>query len=296
MGLTTVGASNSDAFGNAALAHMTSGNANLAIGNNTLFFETIGQQNTAVGIQALSNQISENYNTAVGCIAGQNMTSGDANTFVGCGSGSTQLAYNGAVLIGYNADNVYNDLTDTIAIGTGATVNASYTAVIGASGINVGLGGVQPRHSLCFQGDYAQTPLTRTPNTITDLIKAQQYGSTITDANPFIIFSYQINPGVSTNVIASNFYKFDLMINSDKGGAVQNSSFGSSSICAMFQVSGSVYSMFGPTNFVMTNQDTLVANATWSVAGTQLFLTINWNDAGQAINWIMSYETFGCQN
>ena len=106
---------NNTANGVFALYNNTSGYFNTANGGEALWFNTTGINNTANGYGALFNNTSGGENTANGFGAGATVTDGSNNTFVGyqanCGSNS--------------------HLTNSTAIGNGATVTSNNYVVIG---------------------------------------------------------------------------------------------------------------------------------------------------------------------
>ena len=133
---------NNTASGYFALAVNQTGNQNTASGASALFNNTTGSNNAASGYQALYSNTTGGDNTAVGFQAGVTATPANANitgannTFIGYGSGpgtSTQL----------------NNAT---AIGANALVSASNALVLGATGVNVGIGTPAPAATLEVNG------------------------------------------------------------------------------------------------------------------------------------------------
>jgi hypothetical protein len=104
-----------------ALASQTSGSSNTAIGDVALYATTSGSSNTAVGNNALFFNSTGSNNTAIGVSSGPSLGSGDA-------------------------------LTNTTAVGYGATVTQSNSLVLGqtntvhpgTSFVNVGIGTAAP--------------------------------------------------------------------------------------------------------------------------------------------------------
>jgi len=106
---------------------------NTAIGNNALERNTIGSNNTASGSGALGISTTGTDNTAVGYYPLASNTTGSRNTAYG----SEALAYNidgtNNTAIGYRAgvSFITNNLSNTTAIGSGATVVANNTIQLG---------------------------------------------------------------------------------------------------------------------------------------------------------------------
>ncbi len=96
------------------------GSDNTATGSNALTSNTYGGYNSANGIGALFTNSTGNYNTADGAEAGGNVTDGSYNTFIGyyanCGSGG--------------------HLTNSTAIGNGASVTTNNKVVIGNTSVS----------------------------------------------------------------------------------------------------------------------------------------------------------------
>ena len=101
------------AVGSGALRN-GSGNCNTAVGNNALKNTTSGGCNTGVGYRALYCLTSGARNTSIGAYAGQCLTTGTKNTFIGYFAKATSGSHN-----------------QTVAIGQGAAVGASYAVAIG---------------------------------------------------------------------------------------------------------------------------------------------------------------------
>ncbi len=168
---TSTGGFRNTAMGSYALRADTSGSYNTASGYEALVTNTTGSNNTAVGYQAMSANLGGDSNTALGYQAlrvntdGQfNVavgrgalaanTSGDYNTSVGYAAmlanstGTYNTAY-GRNALQYNVSGSYNTaigyasgpasgstgLSNTTAIGNGATVSASDTIRLGNSAI-----------------------------------------------------------------------------------------------------------------------------------------------------------------
>ncbi len=140
--------SNLVAVGDSALFDNTTGIQNTAVGSKALNQNTTGDYNTAFGYNALRGNTTGNVNTAYGVSALQNNTTGGNNTAFGSGALSANTGAYGNTAVGNgalagNAFGYYNTalgfaagvgsdaLSNTIAIGSNAVVNASNTAQIG---------------------------------------------------------------------------------------------------------------------------------------------------------------------
>lgn len=123
------------AIGEEALMTTTMGGSNTAVGSYTLRTNLIGASNTAVGFGTLSKNTAHN-NTAVGAQAFRNVTTGTLNTAIGNNAGFTNDSGNQNVFLGAYADAGLPDLTNAIAIGYQANVNANDKAVIGNASVS----------------------------------------------------------------------------------------------------------------------------------------------------------------
>jgi hypothetical protein len=172
--------SNNVAIGEAPLYNNISGGVNIAIGSNALFANTTGTNNVAIGgTQTLASNISgtsniaigstalsantASENTAVGRESLQNNTTGTRNVAVGyralrsvitgennVGFGHLAGALNAGSLttgsnntfIGYNTGfSTTTQRSGSVAIGSGATVNADNSGVLGTAGMKWSVGG-----------------------------------------------------------------------------------------------------------------------------------------------------------
>ena len=139
------------AVGVGALNLNASGWGNTAVGNQALQQNTVGRRNSAFGVAALRNS-DENANSAFGYEALMSNTSGVGNTGIGyqtltqTTTGSNNLALGSEALranstgslnigIGAGAEVGSGDLTNAIAIGSAATVDASNKIQLGNSSI-----------------------------------------------------------------------------------------------------------------------------------------------------------------
>ena len=112
---TTGGFNN--AIGVFALAANTTGSNNAALGYNALVSNTTGNQNTAIGSSALANNVTGIRNTAIGF-----------NTLSSISTGSNNTA------IGFQA-NVTGDVSNSAAIGSGASTSVANTIQLGNASI-----------------------------------------------------------------------------------------------------------------------------------------------------------------
>ena len=151
----TEGYSNA-AFGANTLESCTTGYDNTAVGHDSLASLTTTHQNTGFGRRALYACIGNNncafgnlagedidtgnYHTVFGSGAGSNITSSDGNVCIGINAGATITTGGLNTIIGYLADVTTNSIANSIAIGANASVAASNSAVIGASGTAVKVG------------------------------------------------------------------------------------------------------------------------------------------------------------
>jgi hypothetical protein len=165
--LTNNTANTNTAIGTSALTANTTGNSNTAVGTSSLQVNTTGGSNTAVGAGALESNGLGLWNTALGSGAGHSNTTGSNNTFVGqAADASTQT------------------LTNATAIGSAAIVGESNALVLGAPGVNVGIGTATPAYALDvhgtgnFTGAVAFSSSQTFPNTISGVTTAAGSGLT----------------------------------------------------------------------------------------------------------------------
>ena len=126
----------STAIGSRALENYSGVNFdyNTAVGYLSLKEVTTGQQNTALGAYSMDDLTSGNMNTAIGAEVLINST-GDGNTALGRGAGWTLTTGSNNLLIGMQADVSLNNLSNAIAIGYDAIVNASNKIRLGNTNI-----------------------------------------------------------------------------------------------------------------------------------------------------------------
>ncbi len=121
-------------LGNSAGTLTASGANNTGVGTNALNQLTIGNANTSLGTSANGTNMSGDYSTAVGFNSLQNNTT-STNTAVGARTGLTNTTGTDLVLLGDSANVSSSALTNAIAIGAGAVVNASNKIQLGNGSI-----------------------------------------------------------------------------------------------------------------------------------------------------------------
>jgi hypothetical protein len=128
------GGYNNTALGNQALITNTSGYQNTSVGNSTLTSNNSGYSNTAIGHGALYSITTGNSNTAVGQGALQGSNGNESyNTAVGINAGQSFTGSNNMTFIGNSATQSNNNLSNSTALGSGATVSASNQVKLGNS-------------------------------------------------------------------------------------------------------------------------------------------------------------------
>ncbi len=116
----------------------TTAGGNTFVGNNAGINANTGSQNTYLGCQAGQNYTTAANNTYVGWRAGFytiGSATGGNNVFMGYQSGDNNATGTGNVVIGYDADLSGTSLTNSIAIGNTAIVNASNKIRLGNAAI-----------------------------------------------------------------------------------------------------------------------------------------------------------------
>jgi hypothetical protein len=125
------------AVGSSAMNALTSGFHNTAVGSGAMSFHEPGSQNTAVGeyaLTSLNNSGVNANNVGIGYQAGNNITTGTNNTALGTNSGQAIVAGLNNTFVG-NSANASGDLTNAMALGSGATVGANNTIQLGNSSV-----------------------------------------------------------------------------------------------------------------------------------------------------------------
>jgi hypothetical protein len=145
-------------MGAGALNNITAGIDNTADGNETLASNTTGSGNTALGAFSLFDNTTASSNTAVGqnalffnCQGVSTGCAGSNNTAVGYNAGRTENGANANVtganntFIGYDSGpGTSTQLNNATAVGANALVSASNALVLGAPGVDVGIGTASP--------------------------------------------------------------------------------------------------------------------------------------------------------
>ena len=132
----TTGSSNV-AVGEACLNVITTGSQNTAIGGQLALFNNVaGSDNVAVGFIALAGSTSSN-NTAVGSSALSQVSSGAGNTGVGHNAGDTNTIGANNTYLGKDSDSSVNNLSNAMALGFNASVNASNKVRVGDANVTV---------------------------------------------------------------------------------------------------------------------------------------------------------------
>jgi len=107
------------AVGYETMREITTGSSNSGLGRHSLRVTNTGNNNAAIGSYSLTNNTSGSGNTALGSWTFRNITTGSSNT-----------------AIGYGADVCSSDLSNVVAIGSGAMATASNQVMIGGSSIS----------------------------------------------------------------------------------------------------------------------------------------------------------------
>jgi hypothetical protein len=146
---------------------------NTGLGTYSLAANSTGANNTATGFGSLRNSTTGAENAAVGKDALLNNTTGAQNTAIGKDAGNVNTTGSNNTFVGYNANCSPGTLTNVTAIGSGATVTASNSLVLG-NGANVGIGASSPGQKL----------------TVVDAGNSNQYSGT------FSVFANNLTQGV----------------------------------------------------------------------------------------------------
>ena len=111
---------NNTSVGYSNLVSLTTGHANTSVGAEAMLSLSTGTNNTGIGQQSLLSTTG-NFNSALGSTAGSSVTSGSQNTFIGANSNTSDGTINNSMAIGYGAS---VNASNKIQLG-----NASVTAV-----------------------------------------------------------------------------------------------------------------------------------------------------------------------
>jgi hypothetical protein len=126
-------------------------------GENNSFFggfaggRNISSGNSFFGYRAGATSRSGEGNSFFGLSAGSKVTTGAENTFIGSGTGNAITTEGGNTFIGVLADGA-SGVHGSTAIGANATVTASNSVILGAAGVNVGIGTTAPKFRLQVDG------------------------------------------------------------------------------------------------------------------------------------------------
>ncbi|MBC7901068.1 MAG: tail fiber domain-containing protein [Saprospiraceae bacterium] len=125
-------------FGKAAGSANTTGSSNTFIGRESGLANTTGFFNTFIGRNAGSATTTGFQNTFFGANAGTANQTGDNNTYIGFNAGTNSVTGSNNTLIGYNANTFSaSAISNSTAIGAGATVTSSDTIVLGTDSTRV---------------------------------------------------------------------------------------------------------------------------------------------------------------
>jgi len=138
--------SNSDGRNNLALGHYTlrnntTGFANTGLGSMSLRYNSTGDYNTAVGTYSMYSNSTGSFNAALGRRAGET-NNGNYNVFVGYNAGDNNTTGSSNTFVGASASGAAT-LTNAMALGYSANVNASNKVVIGNASVT-SIGGYAP--------------------------------------------------------------------------------------------------------------------------------------------------------
>ncbi|OFV81704.1 MAG: hypothetical protein A2Y78_02845 [Acidobacteria bacterium RBG_13_68_16] len=133
--LNTTGRDNTAAGANSLAGNMT-GSQNTASGSGSLGHST-GDNNTAIGYSSLSTNSTGSQNTAVGSTSLRANTTGWGNAGFGWAAGDTITSGSNNTFLGEGADATVGNLTNAVAIGADAIVDASNKVRIGNASVTV---------------------------------------------------------------------------------------------------------------------------------------------------------------
>jgi len=113
------------------------GKYNTGVGRSSLRFNTTGYNNTASGAGSLVGNSTGSQNTAVGSRNLRSNTSGWGNAAFGWSAGGTITTGSNNTFLGEAADAAANNLSNAVAIGVDAIVDASNKVRIGNTSVTV---------------------------------------------------------------------------------------------------------------------------------------------------------------
>ena len=124
---------NNTAVGYNNSSSVSTGQQNTSIGAEAMLHLTTGSANTAIGAQSLINTTGSN-NTSLGYAAGQIITSGNNNTFLGKSSNGSSATLSNSSAIGYGATVA---ASNTIQLGNTSITNVKTSGTITAGAITI---------------------------------------------------------------------------------------------------------------------------------------------------------------
>ena len=116
-------------------------------GARALNYNTTGPYNTATGYEALYSNTTGEANLADGALALYSNTTGAGNTAVGADALYSDTTRNYVTCVGYSCT-ASDNISNATAIGAHALVEQSNSLVLGAVGVNVGIGTTKPSNIL----------------------------------------------------------------------------------------------------------------------------------------------------
>ena len=148
--------SNNVSIGSYVLNSLNEGSDNTGVGMSTLYSLVSGHFNTSMGYTSSYDLASGSFNTGVGHSALNRVSEGNYNTSIGYLSGldyaASYTTLNFCTFLGGNATaSGATTITNSTAVGHGATVTASDSMVLG-NNVNVGIGASAPKAKLHVVG------------------------------------------------------------------------------------------------------------------------------------------------
>ena len=129
-----ISGNNNVSVGHGTLEKNTVASNNTAVGDRSMMLNVDGTGNTAVGQESLLNQTSGNFNVSIGRRSGEDLTTGFRNTFIGHEAGGGVTDGQGNIYIGDGAT-IGQNTTNAIVIGATQSELGSNTTTIGNSNI-----------------------------------------------------------------------------------------------------------------------------------------------------------------
>jgi hypothetical protein len=175
-GYSNISGQSNTYVGSSAGSYST-GSGNTAFGAQSAMALKTGANNTFLGLASGYSDTSGSYNVAVGCWAGLYHMTGSNNIYIGYNAGSIDTAGTSNIMLGYNTYPTVKNLTNAVAIGTGAQVGASNSIVLGGITANggtdtkVGIGTPMPIQK--FNVENGNVLLSRTGTNASDTLMFQ---------------------------------------------------------------------------------------------------------------------------